>query len=222
MEFAPFFVTLKLIVGTVGILGIIGVPIAYWVAFTKWKKLSLFVEALLMMPIVLPPTVLGFYIIVLLGPKTSVGSAVKNLVGVDILFSFTGILVGSVVFCLPFMLSPLVAGFRNIRSQYLDVLKILGKSKMDALVNVLLPLIKVNLVSALLLTIAHCIGEFGVVLMIGGGVTSTTVASIAIYEELMKLNYEAAHWYALVLLGISFTLIFVITLLSRKHHHRLA
>ena len=215
MDYSPFLVTFKLACLTTLVLFIIGIPIAYFIAFSKWKGKAI-LESVLMLPIVLPPTVLGFYFIFFLGPNTAIGQFFESVFGHKLAFSFSGILLGSVIYCLPFMLTPIINGFRSIPKNLIESTKLLNKSKINALWNVFIPYTKKGILNGILLTFAHTIGEFGLILMIGGKLAETNVASIAVYDEMTLGNFETVHHYALILLGISFVLIFCMNLLSRK------
>lgn len=216
MDYTPFYVTFKLALFTTLVLVIIGIPIAYFLAFSKWKG-KLIVESLLMLPIILPPTVLGFYFLLFLGPNSKIGAFIEHYFNVSLVFTFEGILVGSIIFCTPFMLTPIINGFRTIPKNIIEATKILNKSRINALVYVFLPYIKNSIFSGVLLTFAHTIGEFGLVLMIGGKMKETNVASVAIYDQMNAMNYEYVHNYALVLLLISFALIISLNLLTKNN-----
>jgi molybdate transport system permease protein len=215
MDYTPFWITFKLAFFTTAILFIIGIPFAYFLAFSKWKG-KVFLESILLLPIVLPPTVLGFYFITFLGPNSTVGVFFDEWLGISLAFSFPGILLGSILFCTPFMLTPIINGFRSIPKNLIETTKLLNKSKANALWFVYLPIIKKNVLNGILLTFAHTIGEFGLILMIGGKMHETNVASVAIYDEMNAMNYELVHTYAIVLLIISFILIFVLNLITRQ------
>lgn len=215
ISFLPFYITFKLAFFTTLILFIIGVPLSYFLAFSKIKG-KIFIESILLLPIVLPPTVLGYYFIVLLGPESRVGQILEAVFGIQLAFTFEGILLGSLIFCTPFMLTPIINGFKSIPKNIIESTMILNKSRFNALWFVYLPMIKKNLLNATLLTFAHTIGEFGLVLMIGGKLNDTKVAAVAIYDEMNAMNYEAVDLYAFILLIISFILILIINLLSRK------
>jgi len=221
VDYTPFFITFKLAVLTTLILFVIAIPISYFLAFSKWKG-KIILESILMMPIILPPTVLGFYYLNFLGPKTAIGSFFEENLGISFAFSFEGILFGSIIFCTPFMMSPMTSGFRNIPRNLIESTHLLKKSRINALWYVLLPNIKRSILSAILLTFAHTIGEFGVVLMIGGKMKETNVASVAIYDEMNALNYDVAHQYAILLLLISFVLIVSLNFLTRKNRSNIA
>lgn len=218
MDFAPFYITLKLACLTTVSLFILGIPIAYFLAFSKWKG-KVFFESIILLPIVLPPTVLGFYFLVFLGPNSTIGLFLESFFGITLAFSFSGILVGSIIFCTPFMLTPIINGFRGIPNNLIESTKLLNKTRLNALWFVYLPIIRKNILNGVLLTFAHTIGEFGLVLMIGGKMKETNVASVAIYDEMNAMNYETVHTYAIILLIISFVLIFVLNLLTRKSNH---
>lgn len=221
MSAEPFFVTFKLAVFTTLILLILALPISYFLAFSRWKG-KILLESLVMMPIILPPTVIGFYFLSFLGPKSAVGSFFQDHFGISFAFSFEGILLGSVLYCLPFMVTPITSGFRQLPATLIETTQLLGKSRLNALWHVYLPCIRRSLWNGILLTFAHTIGEFGIVLMIGGKMQETQVASIAIYDEMNNLNYSAANDYALVLLAISFVLVVILTFLTRKNTSGLA
>ena len=216
MDFSPFLVTFKLAGLTTLILIIIGIPIAYFLAFSKWKG-KIILESLMMLPIVLPPTVLGFYFLIFLGPNSGVGSFIQSTFGISLAFSFHGILLGSIIFCTPFMLTPIINGFRSIPKNIVESTLLLNKTRLNALIYVFVPLIKKSILNGILLTFAHTIGEFGLILMIGGKMKETNVASVSIYNEMNAMNYETVHSYALVLLIISFVLVLSLNFISRNN-----
>ncbi|UKN00584.1 molybdate ABC transporter permease subunit [Paracrocinitomix mangrovi] len=218
LDFTPFYITFKLALFTVLILLIIGIPLAYFISMKKWKG-KVLVESILMLPIVLPPTVLGFYFLTFLGKNSAFGGFLYRNFNIELAFTFNGILLGSVIFCLPFMLNPIIAGFRGIPANTIESVKMLRKSAWKALFKVYIPYVKRSIWTAILLTFAHTIGEFGVVLMIGGKMEETRVASVAIYDEMNRTNFDAANQYALILLGISFVLIVVLNLVSKNKHN---
>ena len=221
MDYTPFLITLKLAFSTALFLLIIAVPISYFLAFSKWKG-KIIVESLLMLPIILPPTVLGFYFLTFLGPESSVGQFFNDVFGISFAFSFEGILLGSIIYCTPFMITPITNGFRGIPKNTVESTYLFKKSRLNALWYVFLPSIKRSIWSGILLTFAHTIGEFGIVLMIGGKMQETRVASVAIYDEMNNLNYNAANQYALILLSISFVLILLLTFLTQKNRSDVA
>ncbi len=212
----PLILTFKLAFMTTLILFLVGVPLAYWAAFTprRWKYL---VEPLISMPLVLPPTVLGFYILLLFSPRSFVGGFLESLFHVRVVFTFAGLLIGSVVFSLPFMVNPVKAGFQNFPGSLIEASYVLGKSKLETLLKVILPNIGPSLLTGIVMTFAHTVGEFGVVLMIGGNIPGETrTASIAIFNEVEALNYSSANFYSVILFLISFVVLFVLNIINRK------
>lgn len=187
---------------TVVLLGV-GIPLAYWLASTR-TRLRPLVEAITTLPILLPPTVLGFYLLVLLGPHTAVGRFATHLLGHPLAFSFSGLVVGSVLYSLPFAVQPLTAGFRSVDVALLEQAQLLGAGRFRTLASVLLPLSAHSVVAAAALCFTHTVGEFGVVLMIGGDIPGATrTLSIAIYDQVQEFSYAAANRTSLVLIGIA-------------------
>lgn len=214
IDWAPLLLTFKLAFITTGILLVLGVPLAYWLSQTKWRGKPI-MESLVSMPLVLPPTVLGFYMLVAFSPNGALGAWLIENIGLKLVFSFEGLVFASVIYSLPFMVHPIQAGFSNLPKSLSEASYLLGKSKTNTLFKVLLPNIKPSLISGIVLAFAHTIGEFGVVLMIGGNIPGKTqVASIAIYEEVEMLNYDAANFYSLVLFLISFAILLVVYLIN--------
>ena len=210
------WVTLKLALSTTAILIVIGLPIAYFLAYSRFRLKPL-IEALVSMPLVLPPTVIGYYFLVAYSPKYWLGHWLGETLGIKLAFSFTGVLIASVLFGLPFMVQPLQNGLRSLPDSLRDAAYTLGKSKKTTFFKVLLPNIKPSVITATALTFAHCIGEFGIVIMVGGSMPGKTkVASIAIYDEVQSLNFGVAHQYALILVSISFAILTAIHALNRK------
>lgn len=216
IEWAPLILTLKLSIITTSILLIIGIPLSYWLAFSKFRFKFIF-EALVSMPLVLPPSVLGFYLLVAFSPNSLIGSFLDNYLGLRLIFSFEGLVFASIIFSLPFMVHPIVSGLQSVPVNIQEAAYTLGKSRLSVLKNILLPNIKPSLLSGIVLSFAHTIGEFGVVLMIGGNIPDETrVASIAIYDEVEALNYDTANFYALVLFAISFTVLVGVHYFNKK------
>ena len=169
------------------------------------------------MPLVLPPTVIGFYLLIAFSPKYFLGHFLESFFGVRVVFSFTGLVIGSVLFSLPFMVNPIKAGFQNFPLALMEASFCLGKSRKETLRRVILPNIKPALLTGIVMAFAHTIGEFGVVLMIGGNIPGETrLASIAIYNEVEALNYDTAGLYALILVFISFFILLIFYYLNRK------
>ncbi len=200
----------KLATITTAILLIIGLPIGYLLAYKRFRFKPL-IEALISMPLVLPPTVLGFYMLVAYSPQNAFGHFLEHTLNLRLAFSFEGILVASVLFSLPFMVQPLQNGFASIPRSYREASYTLGKSFFTTFTRVLIPNIKPSIITAIAMTFAHCIGEFGVVIMVGGNMPGETrVASIAIYDEVQSLNYDTANKYSFVLFIVSMVILTVI------------
>lgn len=211
------WLTLKLAISTTIILIIIGLPFSWWLAHTRIKIKPL-IEALVSMPMVLPPSVIGYYMLVIYSPRNWFGEWLGRVFDVRLAFSFEGILIASVIFSLPFMIQPLHNGLRSLPDSLREASYTLGKSKMRTFFMVLLPNIKPSIITAVALTFAHSIGEFGVVLMVGGNMPGETrVASIAIYDEMQALNFKAADRYALILFLVSLVLLTTIYSVNKKY-----
>ena len=211
------WITFKLASLTTIILFFIGLPFSYLLAYSDFRLKPL-IEALVSMPLVLPPSVLGYYILVAYSPRYWFGDILDRIFNVRLAFSFEGILIASVIFSLPFMIQPLQNGLRVLPRQIREASYTLGKSKTVTFFHVLLPNIRPSIITALALTFAHSIGEFGMVLMVGGNMQGKTrVASVAIYDEVQSLNFHAANKYALVLFVVSFVLLVFIYSINRKH-----
>lgn len=217
-EFAQtLWLTFKLAASTTAILLLIGLPFAWWLAYTK-VKVKPFIEALVSMPMVLPPSVIGYYILVAYSPRNWFGEWLGRVFDVRLAFTFEGVLIASVIFSLPFMVQPLHNGLRALPNSLREASYTLGKSKWTTFFRVLLPNIKPSVITAVALTFAHSIGEFGIVLMVGGNMPGETrVASIAIYDEVQALNFKAANSYALLLFLISLVLLTTIYSVNKKH-----
>ncbi|HEY4784946.1 MAG TPA: molybdate ABC transporter permease subunit [Bacteroidales bacterium] len=211
------WVTLKLAISTTAILVIIGLPFAYFLAYSKFKLKPL-IEALVSMPLVLPPTVIGYYFLVAYSPKYWFGHWLGETLGIKLAFSFTGVLIASVLFGLPFMVQPLQNGLLGLSDSLREAAYTLGKSKSVTFFRILLPNIKSSVITAVALTFAHCIGEFGIVIMVGGSIPGKTkVASIAIFDEVQSMNLDIANRYAFVLFAISFVMLTIIYSVNKKH-----
>ncbi len=214
IDWTPLVLTFKLAAVTTMALGVLGIPLAYWLAYTK-NRMKPVVEALVSMPLVLPPTVLGFYLLVAFSPSNSFGQWLERWFNLRLIFSFEGLVFASILYSLPFMVQPIQSGFSGISSSLQEAAYVLGKSKLTTLFKVLLPNIKPSLLTGAVLSFAHTIGEFGVVLMIGGNIPGQTkVASIAIYDEVEALNYTAANTYSIILFVITFTILLAVYLLN--------
>ena len=209
--------TLKLAAVSSLVLLILAIPLAQWLNTTRMRG-AILVETLVGLPIVLPPTVIGFYLLVLMSPQQPVGAAWLSAFGQPLPFSFAGLVIGSVVYSLPFAVQPIQAAFRGVKKQMVESSLALGLTPRQTFWSIVMPLSKHGILTGVSLSFAHTMGEFGVVLMLGGNIPGQTrVASIALYDEAQKLNYATAHAYAIVLLAISFVILVGITYLQRKH-----
>ncbi|HET8737536.1 MAG TPA: molybdate ABC transporter permease subunit [Pricia sp.] len=214
IDWSPLIVTFKLAALTTGILLIISIPVAYWLAYSK-SRITPIMETLVSMPLVLPPTVLGFYLLVAFSPGNAFGGWLEDWLGIRFVFSFAGLVFASVVYSFPFMVQPIQSGFSNLPASLKEASYVLGKSRIATLFKVLLPNMKSSLLTGTVLAFAHTVGEFGVVLMIGGNIPGKTrVASIAVYDEVEALNYAAANTYSLILFVITFILLLLVYLFN--------
>jgi len=216
-DLSALAITLKLAAAATLILIVIGAPLAWWLANSRWRY-KFIIEALIALPLVLPPTVLGFYLLIALGPKGPAGGLLEALGGSSLAFTFTGLVIGSVIYSMPFVVQPLQNSFSAIGRRPLEVAATLRATPLDRFLSVVLPLARPGFLTAIVLGFAHTIGEFGVVLMIGGSIPGETrVLSIAIYEHVESLEYIKAHILAGGLLAFSFLLL----LLIYAFNHRL-
>jgi molybdate transport system permease protein len=216
MDWQAFLLTVKLAVLVTAILLVLGLPIAYWLTYSRrrWKFL---IEAVVGMPLVLPPTVLGFYILLALGSKSPLGRWWESLTGHTLAFTFEALVIGSVIYSLPFTVQPLAAAFSTVDRKFVAASATLGASRLRTFFRIILPLSVSGLLTAIALTFAHTMGEFGVVLMVGGNIPGVTrTVSLDIYDRVQALEYAAANRTALVLLVISFVLLSCVYGLNRK------
>jgi molybdate transport system permease protein len=215
-DWQPLLLTFRLAAITTLVLCLVGIPFAWWLASTR-IRFKPFVEALVSMPLVLPPSVLGFYLLLAFSPQSWFGHFLDRTAGLKLAFSFEGLVLGSIIFSFPFLVHPVQSGFQSLPSSLSEAAYTLGKSRWQTFIHVLLPNIRPSLLAGIVLSFAHTIGEFGVVLMIGGNLPGETrVASIAIYDEVESLNYAAANFYALVLFAISFLLLLIVYWLNKR------
>lgn len=213
---AAIGLTLKLAAVSSLVLVVIGVPLAQWLNTSRMPGV-IFIETLVSLPIVLPPTVIGFYLLVLMSPTHAVGGAWVSIFGQPLPFSFTGLVIGSVVYSLPFAVQPFQAAFRGVKPDMVRSALALGLTPRQTFWSIVMPLSKHGLLTGASLSFAHTMGEFGVVLMLGGNIPGQTrVASIALYDEAQQLHYATAHAYALVLLAIAFVILIGIAVLQRR------
>lgn len=216
-DMEPFLLSFRLAAITTILLFIFSVPLAWKLSQTRSKSKP-FIEALVSMPIVLPPTVLGFYLLIFLSDRSPLGMFLKEMFSVNLVFTFEGILIASCIYSFPFMLQPLQSGMEQVPVKLLEASYVLGKSKLETLLHVILPNIKPSILTGVIITFAHTVGEFGVVLMVGGSIQGETrVASIAIYELVELLDYKMAHIYSLILIAFSFSVLMVVYILNHRN-----
>ncbi len=216
LEFEPFLLSFKLAGITTLILFFISVPLAWYLSQTK-SKVKPIIEALTALPIVLPPSVLGFYLLVSLSHNSPIGIFFEEVFDIRLVFNFTGLVIASCFYSLPFMVQPLQSGFESLNKNMLEASYISGKSKIQTIYKVAIPNIKPSLLTAIIVTFAHTVGEFGVVLMVGGSIPGETkVASLAIYEFVEILDYQAAHVYSAIMLVISFFVLLSVYIFNHK------
>lgn len=215
-DITALVITLKLAGLTTLILLLLGTPVAWWLARSRWR-FKFLVEALVALPLVLPPTVLGFYLLVSLGPHGPIGGLMEALGGRPLAFTFTGLVIGSVFYSMPFVIQPLQSAFAAIGTRPMEVAATLRASPIDRFFSVAVPLAMPGFLTAAVLGFAHTLGEFGVVLMIGGNIPGETqVVSIAIYDHVEALEYTQAHWLSGGLLLLSFVLLMTVYALNRR------
>jgi molybdate transport system permease protein len=216
IDSGPILLTLELASATTALLLLIGTPLAWWIAHSR-SRFAIVVEAITALPLVLPPTVLGFYLLLLLGPRGPLGAVWEAIGGARLVFSFSGLLLGSIVYSLPFVVQPLAAGFRALDARLLEAAAVLGASPFDRFFSVALPLSKPAVLTATTLGFAHTVGEFGVVLMIGGNIPGRTqVLSIAVYDHVERLDYAQAHLLSAGLLAFSFFVLLALYAVNRR------
>lgn len=215
IDLAPLWLTARLASLTTLILLFIGVPLARWLAIRQ-SRFKPLIETLVSMPLVLPPSVLGFYLLLAFSPAGTLGGWLRDTLGIQLVFSFSGLVLGSVLFSLPFMVQPVAAALAGLPPSLREAAYTLGRSPWRTFLSVELPCIRPALAAGAVMSFAHTVGEFGLVLMLGGNIPGVTrVASIAVYNEVEALNYPAAHLYAAVLCGFSFAVVLAVNLLRR-------
>lgn len=212
---STMILTFKLAAITTAILLVIAIPLASFLVFSKIRFKSI-LETIVSMPLVLPPSVLGFYLLLAFSPVSTIGSFLVDH-GIRLAFSFEGLVIGSILFSLPFMVHPIQSALAQVPLSIFEASYTLGKSKLQTMLRVILPSIRHGLISGITLAFAHTVGEFGVILMIGGNIPGETrVASIAIYDEVESLNYAMAHQYALTLFVVTFAILLLVYTLNKK------
>ncbi len=216
MNWVAVGLTLKLATLTAVILVMIGLPVAYWLSFSKWRWKFL-VESVVALPLVLPPTVLGFYILVAMGPQSPVGRLYTSLVGHPLPFTFEGLLFASILYSLPFAVQPFASAFEQVDRRLIEAAWTLGVSRLGTFFKLVLPLSIAGVVTGFVLSFAHTLGEFGVVLMVGGNIEGQTrTVSIDIYDQVQALDYGAAAQTAFLLLAISYAVLLLVYAVNRK------
>lgn len=216
MDWQAFWLTIRLAVVVATILLAIGLPIAYWVAYSAWRWKFL-AEAVIALPLVLPPTVLGLYVLVALGPRSPIGRWWQSLTGHTLAFTFEGLVIGSILYSLPFAVQPFAASFAAVDRRLLAASATLGASRLRTFWRVIVPLSASGLATGIALSFAHTLGEFGVVLMVGGNIPGITrTVSIDIYDKVQAFDYAGANTMALVLLAISFVILSMVFAINRR------
>jgi len=216
MDWQAFWLTVRLATLVAAVLLLLGLPVAYWITYSRWRWKFL-AEAVVALPIVLPPTVLGFYVLVALGSRSPLGRAWQSFTGHTLAFTFEGLVIGSLLYSLPFAVQPFAASFAAVDARLLAASATLGASRLRTFFRVIVPLSVPGLVTGAALSFAHTLGEFGVVLMVGGNIPGVTrTVSIEIYDQTQALNFAAANQTALVLLAISFVVLSAIYALHRR------
>jgi molybdate transport system permease protein len=215
MDLTPIWLTLKLAAITTFLLLVIGLPIAWWLS--KGRSIfKIILEAVITMPLVLPPSVLGFYLLLAFSPQHGVGKWLHQTFNIQFVFSFQGLVLASVIYSMPFMIGPIKSALQQLPLSLSQASYSLGKTKWQTFIHVLLPNIKPSLLTAMVLTFAHTLGEFGVVLMIGGNIPNVTrVASIAVYDSVEQMDYAAANVYSLILFSITFVMVIAVFIFNK-------
>jgi len=215
MDLTPIWLTLKLAAITTLVLLIIGLPLAYWL----YKRRSIFkiiIEAIITMPLVLPPSVLGFYLLLAFSPQHGIGKWLHNTFDLQLVFSFQGLVLASAIYSLPFMIGPIKSALQQLPGSLSEASYTLGDTDWQTFVNILLPNIRASVWTAAILTFAHTLGEFGVVLMIGGNIPGVTrVASIAVYDSVENMDYHSANIYSLILFSITFVMVIAVFVFNK-------
>jgi molybdate transport system permease protein len=216
MDWQAFWLTIRLAALVASVLLIVGLPVAYWLTYSRWRW-KFFAEAVFALPIVLPPTVLGFYVLVALGPHSPVGRGWQALTGHTLAFTFAGLAIGSILYSFPFAVQPFAASFSAVDPRLVAASETLGVSRFKTFFRVTMPLSVSGLVTGVALSFAHTMGEFGVVLMVGGNIPGVTrTVSIDIYDKVQAVDYRGANATALVLLAISFLVLSIVYALNRR------
>ncbi|SHN34438.1 molybdate ABC transporter permease subunit [Mucilaginibacter sp. OK098] len=215
MDLTPIYLTLKLAGITTLLLLLTGLPVAWWLSRGR-SFFKIMLEAIITMPLVLPPSVLGFYLLLAFSPQHGIGKWLQHTFDVQFVFSFKGLVLASVIYSMPFMIGPIKSALQQLPVSLSQASYSLGKSRWQTFIKVLLPNIKPSLLTAIVLTFAHTLGEFGVVLMIGGNIPGVTrVASIAVYDSVEQMDYHTANVYSLILFAITFVLVIAVFIFNK-------
>lgn len=215
-QWDPFILTFKLATVTTVILFLLSVPLAYWLTYSRYK-IKYVIEALVSLPLILPPSVLGFYLLLAFSPQNAFGKFLEQYFDLRLVFTFEGLIVASIIYSLPFMVQPIHNGLKLLPLSLVEASYTLGKGRLTTLLRVLLPNIRTSLITAIVLSFAHTVGEFGVVLMVGGNIPrETRVVSIALYDAVEAMNYEQANLYAITLLLFAFLTLLIVYLVNYR------
>ncbi|HEX9152495.1 MAG TPA: molybdate ABC transporter permease subunit [Flavobacterium sp.] len=216
IDLDPIALTAKLALITTLILLIIAIPLCYWLTYSRFRFKAV-IEAIISLPLVLPPSVLGFYILIAFSPENTFGKFLSEYFDLRLVFTFEGLILSSVLYSLPFMVNPILSGLKNVPGTLQEASFTLGKSRFTTIIKIILPNIRASLLTGIIMTFAHTIGEFGVVLMVGGSIPKETkVVSIAIYDEVESMNYHNANVYAGILFIFSFSTLLLVYLINNK------
>ena len=223
IELDPFILTFELASITTLVLFVVSVPLAYWLTYSRYK-IKYVIEALVSLPLILPPSVLGFYLLLGFSPQNAFGKFLERYFDLRLVFTFEGLIIASILYSLPFMVQPIHNGFKMLSPSLHEASYTLGKGRTMTLFKILLPNIKFSLVTGCILSFAHTVGEFGVVLMVGGNIPrETRVVSIALYDEVEAMNYDRANLYAVSLLGFALLTLLIVHLVNyRSRLNRIA
>lgn len=216
IDFDPLWLTAKLALITTLILLLLAIPLCYWLTYSRFRFKAV-IEAIISLPLVLPPSVLGFYLLVAFSPENAFGKFLSEYFDLRLVFTFQGLILASVLYSLPFMVNPILSGLKNLPVSLQEASFTLGKSRFSTILKIILPNIRPSLLTGIIMTFAHTVGEFGVVLMVGGSIpTETKVVSIAIYQEVESMNYDNANVYAGILFVFSFSILLAVHLINNK------
>lgn len=219
IDFTPLLLSLELALIVTIILFVIAIPLAYSLAYSQFRFKAV-AEAVITLPLVLPPSVLGFYLLLAFSPGNAFGKFLDQYFNLRLVFTFQGLIIASVLYSLPFMVNPVLAGLRSLPPSLKEASFTFGKSKITTLTKILLPNIGPSLLTGIVMTFAHTLGEFGVVLMVGGNIPrQTRVVSIAIYDEVESMNYYNANVYAAILLAFTFLILLIVYIVNNRKHN---